>query len=524
MSTTSAPSEQLVLWGKRHQFIQGFDPLGMQATPTATYSYLLPGITNPTNRIRYYGFYCWLLSEFADRELHKQVLPQHNYIRRAELLVACMMDQHARGTPQIAGTDRAGKLRTETTIELDRHGDHGTDSYFQGRWGSFGQNYFGAMNEMALVGRDEENLFRCTDVVGADKVHGRRLGAAFRSNLQAQAVELFFQALDSGRIQRADLEPLFGSFAIHQIPPETEEWRLYAQLLTTVDHPMAPAILRTHRARTIGLLCEAAQAVALGGPRDLLWRIYTTGWPAALAAGDTHALWYVYQLNDLWQYAALAVFNGFQNALQDETGPRAVDQVVSEYVRKVVADGLTGVGIPANHRIGAPLPADVPEEQELIALIQRGYRNGPWPDTMARGLALVLRLAERNMAYKLDQHTYAQGKGVLRSGHVYDGLEMIYRMDGRGADEFLAHFMMRWLVLRHPFEAVRKAGGGARSTLKFVVDDERIRALRHREPFPPQFTTPRLGALCNMLVDLGLLGRDANAFVPGPQAGKVQIT
>lgn len=57
MSTTSAPSEQLVLWGKRHQFIQGFDPLGMQATPTATYSYLLPGITNPTNRIRYYGFF-----------------------------------------------------------------------------------------------------------------------------------------------------------------------------------------------------------------------------------------------------------------------------------------------------------------------------------------------------------------------------------------------------------------------------------------------------------------------------------
>lgn len=522
MATTAAPLDQLAVWGKRHQFIQGFDPLGMQATPTATYTYLLPGITNPTNRIRYYGFYCWLLSEFADREMHKGPLPQHNYIRRAELLIACMTDDQEPGTAAIAGTLRAGRLREEAHIDLATQGDHGPDTYFQGRWGSFGQNYFGAMSEMGLVGRDDEDLFRCMDAANTDKVDGRRLAAAFRANLQAQDIALFFRAMETGRIQRSGFEALFASFAIHRIPLDTEEWRLYVQLLTGPDHPMITAIARTHRAHTIGLLCDAAQAGALGGSRDMLWGLYSAGWPAALAVGDTQALWFVYLLNDLWQYAALAVFNGFQSALQDEAAPRAVDQLVSEYVRRVVDEGFASVGLSADHRIGTSLPASVPQDQELIASIQRGYRNGPWADTMARGLALVLRLAERNMAHKLDQHTYVQGKGVLRSGHVYDGLEMIYRMDGRGVDEFLAHFIMRWVVLRHPLEATRKAGAGARSTLKFVVDDERIRALRYREPFPPQFTTPRLGALCNMLVDLGVLAHEAGAFVPGTHASTVQ--
>ena len=44
----------------------GLDPLGLQITSEATYAALLPGVTNLTNRIRYYGFYCWLLDFYAE--------------------------------------------------------------------------------------------------------------------------------------------------------------------------------------------------------------------------------------------------------------------------------------------------------------------------------------------------------------------------------------------------------------------------------------------------------------------------
>ena len=54
-----------VVWGSKNNFITGLDPLGLQITSEATYATLLPGITNLTNRIRYYGFYCWLLDFYS---------------------------------------------------------------------------------------------------------------------------------------------------------------------------------------------------------------------------------------------------------------------------------------------------------------------------------------------------------------------------------------------------------------------------------------------------------------------------
>ena len=39
---------------------RGLDPLGMQNLGVALYQRLMPGISNVTLRMRYYGFYCWL--------------------------------------------------------------------------------------------------------------------------------------------------------------------------------------------------------------------------------------------------------------------------------------------------------------------------------------------------------------------------------------------------------------------------------------------------------------------------------
>lgn len=40
----------------------GLDPLGMQAGSIALYQTLLPGLSNVTNRMRYYGLYVWLVN------------------------------------------------------------------------------------------------------------------------------------------------------------------------------------------------------------------------------------------------------------------------------------------------------------------------------------------------------------------------------------------------------------------------------------------------------------------------------
>lgn len=49
----------------RHK--SGLDPLGMQNSSINLYQRLLPGISNVTLRMRYYGLYAWLAAIYARR-------------------------------------------------------------------------------------------------------------------------------------------------------------------------------------------------------------------------------------------------------------------------------------------------------------------------------------------------------------------------------------------------------------------------------------------------------------------------
>jgi hypothetical protein len=44
----------------------GLDPLGMQAAAVRLYQLLVPGISNVTLRMRYYGLYAWLGRNYAE--------------------------------------------------------------------------------------------------------------------------------------------------------------------------------------------------------------------------------------------------------------------------------------------------------------------------------------------------------------------------------------------------------------------------------------------------------------------------
>lgn len=70
-------------WGENVNLITGLDPLGLQVTSEATYATMLPGLSNLTNRLRYYGFYCWLI-DFSSKKRRKEIR-QNNIVSFAEL-------------------------------------------------------------------------------------------------------------------------------------------------------------------------------------------------------------------------------------------------------------------------------------------------------------------------------------------------------------------------------------------------------------------------------------------------------
>src|SRR5687767_6948337 len=67
---------------------RGVDPLGMQNSSVRIYQRLLPGISNVTLRIRYYGLYVWLADCYARDIGDTDQTTWQRRIRRAEALYA----------------------------------------------------------------------------------------------------------------------------------------------------------------------------------------------------------------------------------------------------------------------------------------------------------------------------------------------------------------------------------------------------------------------------------------------------
>jgi hypothetical protein len=73
----------------------GLDPLGMQNSSANLYQTFLPGISNVTLRIRYYGLYAWLCKTYAHKIGDTDPVSWKRFIRRAEAAYALIA--HWRG-------------------------------------------------------------------------------------------------------------------------------------------------------------------------------------------------------------------------------------------------------------------------------------------------------------------------------------------------------------------------------------------------------------------------------------------
>src|SRR3954470_11974257 len=77
--------------------IRGLDHLGVQGPCIALYAQLLPGITNVTDRARYYSFYPWLIWSYEKRSHEGEGFDTFiDASRRADCLFTLIAERHAR--------------------------------------------------------------------------------------------------------------------------------------------------------------------------------------------------------------------------------------------------------------------------------------------------------------------------------------------------------------------------------------------------------------------------------------------
>jgi len=172
--------ELVTAWVRPPHQIGGLDHLGVQAPCIQIYSDLLPGITNVTDRARYYSFYPWLLVRFDQKEW-RTATDIIKMLRRAECLLSLIGLYHASKTSDSHEDHQAAmvgngvlsgaleKLLIGEQVNLSDHAhlDDHSSRYFKNPYGGFGQYYFGTLVGLGLLSGDSPAQARVPEETGA---------------------------------------------------------------------------------------------------------------------------------------------------------------------------------------------------------------------------------------------------------------------------------------------------------------------------------------------------------------------
>src|SRR5262245_1753213 len=163
------PGETEPLWLHTNQ-ITGRDHLGVQVVSIALYSELLPGLTNVTDRVRYYSFYPWVLHRYAKDVRRASCKTWYEHLRRADFLLALVAKTHhldgQEGAEAVVGSETAvtaiGQLRRAPSAQKPistwsfRWQEGKKTPYFKNKEGGFGQYYKATLAELGLIDFTDE--------------------------------------------------------------------------------------------------------------------------------------------------------------------------------------------------------------------------------------------------------------------------------------------------------------------------------------------------------------------------------
>ena len=324
-------------WVKPPTPITGLDHLGTQSPCTLIYAQLLPGITNVTDRARYYSLYPWIVRSLDLRYKGDSPDLYVDLYRRADCLLTLIAERHARRLKdQHHGEAMIGRLRLVPALTRLESGeplrlstyatrsDDSNDRYFQNRLGGLGQYYLGQLAELRILDASRGPWVTYTPDGGTPL-------AKILDELQS--TDQFWETVDSDLVTLQDLDTLV-PFCICGISEYEEERKhlmdlffsrtpFYAERTALGDYDPI------FRRNSLRLLLHLAAAISHESPvrisehsfraavysgaltDDRVWQL-----PADLSKIRT--LWSIYERNDLLSMACLCVFSSSLQALDVE--------------------------------------------------------------------------------------------------------------------------------------------------------------------------------------------------------------
>lgn len=537
-------------WVKPPAQIGGLDHLAVQAPCINIYSRLIPGITNVTDRARYYSFYPWLVWAFDQAGMRHFDDAFIEAFRRADCLFTLIATRHALVEGDDYDRHAAALVGSNTLLSVVRgleasssiclsdysHTEAAKQRYFKNKLGGLGQYYIGVLREISVLDGDVRGGLRYTTQIG--QVIAERMDAGVRR-------DLFMDVVRSDAVTPAQLDDL-AHFCPCLLASQAKELEILEDLFFVrglfADENALP------RRRTLQSLLSLAHSMAeIGEPlSEATFRAccYTGHLPSGAPWVLTDKLrsnrerWGVYARNELLSVAVQGLFFALLEAYLESdlhqtpstrfpTGRALVGWALGISEVRDALEALEGERPFTSQVAGArdwmPALANWREPPHEIALadtvVQSSLGRGSPQrrEVMIRAaLQILVSLAARAprdtpaygpvefQADYFNQYPINLGSFQRHCATTWATLPM---------RDVLAWLFEHWGVELHLRVALRKLRGQSQSTFRIRPSDQGLEVI---EAPAPAHTRPRFRQSLRILEDLGLLVSDASGVLhPG---------
>ncbi len=476
---------------------RGLDPLGLQNSGVALYQTLLPGISNVTPRLRYFGYYCWVSDTYAKRVGETDPETWRTWIRRSEALLA-LVSAEAGGESGVGGIEWATGVLLDDPLIIDFAPAAGLTAprlYLKQRMGVFGGAYVSQLIETGLFALSDEHA-----IAIASARSGRRLAELFRSSI-GDAEGPLIEAIETGAIQRGLLADL-GVIAPSQIPLGSGEAQLYLDLLSAALEGARDSD-RNRRDSLRMVLAVAAENGEQPSPEDVRWRLFdpTMSLPDDLAA---HRLsWEAYHAHDLFQLAAAGLFACALSRLGGQPSGFTYAEVSGELQLAMMAFDIA----PGDTSWSEVLPvASFDDEALQSAAVALGRASTSGEEQLELAVRVIATIHHR-VRTRPDLAAEIEDRFVLAPSvrSIRSELDWLETRRDQSAVLLMASYLVERVLKRHAEVALRKLRYQRDYTFHFEAREGR---LVRRLSYVPVLTSPRLGSAIQILRDLGLLNEN----------------
>lgn len=522
-------------WLEAKRAVPGLDQLGIRATAIRMYTHLVPGITNLTDRARYFAIHPFAIDYWASHVGTDDPVAFRQFLRTLECVLAIGERLRVYGSGE-ESYGIVGRIRIDRWLKSQPNPlthdyavpiDTLEQEYFANGWGSFGQYYAGSEAELGII--QWEDPFPIPKLPPL----GQSLAKAFAPVAAKCDLPSVIKSRKSPRIstlKEIGLKARFDSLSATEV-------RILREVFLDLNEQYEDKGLR--RRKTCLLVLSLAHQT-----RHPIQDIRATVTAAALHKRcdegvpyncppllmEHLALWTIYSLHELLAFALEVLLATAVEVLQDiEIARRRVPDTVTDLAQRcaellptaIARRSLTELLSESMIQFSEPCldPAsDSWEEESLreharIAFYERDFRKAL--QTSLKLLARIYSRLPQGDPYAL----FISGRLELDNDRY--GLRDLQRFIDKHRASPVSVALSELLVTAlnlHLRVATAKLAYNNDFTYKFVCEGDRLRKI---QTVDPALSSPRLQQTAQILVDLGLLDRKDKAFNIAPEGQTV---